>query len=74
MFLHEKKDKKTMVILLDLLHHGNIKYDLNVSFRAIAACRRGRTQTKEIQIFQLSFVIIISLSPYVSYVTFFLGL
>lgn len=57
-----KKDKKTMVILLDLLQ-VNIKYDLNFSFLAIAAGRRGKEQTKEMQIFQLCFAMIFSLSP-----------
>lgn len=58
-----KKDKKTMVILLDLLHQVNIKYDLNFSFLAIAAGRRGKGQTKEIKTFQLCSAVIISLSP-----------
>lgn len=60
-----------MVILSYLLHQVNIKYDLNFSFLAIAAGRRGKEQTKEIQIFQLCFATIISLSPSISYVTFF---
>lgn len=58
-----KKDKKTMVILLDLLQQVNIKYDLNFSFLAIAADRRGKEQTKEMQIFQLCFAMIFPLSP-----------
>lgn len=58
-----KKDKKAMVILLDLLQQVNIKYDLNFSFLAIAAGRRGKEQTKEMQIFQLCFAMIFSLSP-----------
>lgn len=58
-----KKDKETVVILLDLLHQVNIKYGLNFSFLAIAAGWRGKEQTKEIQTFQLCFVFIISLSP-----------
>lgn len=58
-----EKDKKAVVILLDLLHQVNIKYDLNFSFLAIAGGWRGKEQTKEIQTFQLCFAIIISLSP-----------
>lgn len=62
MFLHGKRIK-ILVILLDLLHQINIKYDLNFSFLAIAAGWRGKEQTKEIQTFQLCFATIISLSP-----------